>query len=132
MLRYGIEMATVAASGGERQAVDEDAPLREGRSPWRLMLVVAVARSAGGEIVWAPGGHGRGQGKLFFYGPAGAVGGMVERYQYLEAQPGRHSRGRNRCAPRAARSRAHMAQLVFSWSGRSLGQRLDARRTQAS
>jgi hypothetical protein len=28
----------------------------------------------------------RSQGKIFFYGPAGAVGGMVELCRYLEAQ----------------------------------------------
>ena len=85
MLRYGIELATVAASGGKRLAVDEH--VLEGKvDPWRRILAAAVARSAGGEIVWTPGGHGRGQGKIFFYGPAGAVGGMVDLYRYLEAQ----------------------------------------------
>ena len=29
---------------------------------------------------------GRGHGKIFFYGPAGAVGGIVELYRFLEAQ----------------------------------------------
>jgi hypothetical protein len=54
--------------------------------PWRWLLAAAVARGAGGQIVWAPGGHGRSQGRIFFYGPAGAVGGMVDLYRYLEAQ----------------------------------------------
>ena len=54
MLRYGIEMAAVAASGGERLAVDEH--VVDGKvDPWRRMLAAAVARSAGGQIVWAPG-----------------------------------------------------------------------------
>ena len=84
MLRYGIEMATIAASGGERLAVDEH--VLDGKvDPWRRMLAEAVARSAGGRVVWAPDG-GRGHGKIFFYGPAGAVGGIVELYRYLEAQ----------------------------------------------
>ena len=85
MLRYGIELATVAASAGERLAVDEH--VVDGRvDPWRRMLADAVARSAGGQIVWAPDGYSRGRGKIFFYGPAGAVGGIVELYRYLEAQ----------------------------------------------
>ena len=47
MLRYGIEMAAVAASGGERLAVDEH--VVDGKvDPWRRMLAAAVARSAGG------------------------------------------------------------------------------------
>jgi len=85
MLRYGIELAVVAASGGERLAVDEH--VLDGKvDPWRRMLAAAVARSAGGEIVWEPGGSGRNQGKIFFYGPAGTVGGIVALYRYLEAQ----------------------------------------------
>ena len=41
------ENEAVAASGGER-LVDRKV------DPWRRMLAAAVARSAGGEIVWAP------------------------------------------------------------------------------
>lgn len=53
MLRYGIELVSVAASTGERLAVDEH--VVDGRvDPWRRMLADAVARSAGGQIVWAP------------------------------------------------------------------------------
>ena len=75
MLRYGIELATIAASSGERLAVDEH--VLDGKvDPWRRMLAAAVARSAGGRVVWAPDG-GRSQGKIFCYGPAGAVGGIV-------------------------------------------------------
>jgi len=85
MLRYGIELATIAAAAGERLAVDEH--VIDGKvDPWRRMLAAAVARGSGGQIVWAPGGRGRSQGKIFFYGPAGAVGGMVDLYRYLEAQ----------------------------------------------
>jgi Protein of unknown function (DUF2786) len=85
MLRYGIELARVAAWTGERLAVDEH--VVDGRvDPWRRMLAAAVARSAGGQIVWAPDGYSRGQGKIFFYGPSGTVGGMIELYRYLEAQ----------------------------------------------
>jgi hypothetical protein len=50
------------------------------------MLAATVARVAGGRVVWAPHGHTRSHGKIFFYGPAGAVGAMVELYRYLEAQ----------------------------------------------
>ena len=54
MLRYGIEMATVAASGGERLAVDEH--VVDGKvDPWRRMLAAAVARSAGGRDRVGPG-----------------------------------------------------------------------------
>jgi Protein of unknown function (DUF2786) len=85
MLRYGIELAAVAASGGERLAVDEH--VVGGKvDPWRRILAAAVARSAGGEVVWAPDGYRRGEGKIFFYGPSGTVGGIVELYRYLEAQ----------------------------------------------
>jgi Protein of unknown function (DUF2786) len=52
MLRYGIEMAAVAAAGGERLAVDEH--VLDGKvDRWRRMLAAAVARSAGGEIVYS-------------------------------------------------------------------------------
>ena len=74
MLRYGIELATIAASSGERLTVDEH--VLDGKvDPWRRMLAAAVAHSAGGRVVWAPDG-GRSRGKIFFYGPAGAVGGI--------------------------------------------------------
>ena len=54
MLRYGIEMAAVAASGGERLAVDEH--VVDGKvDPWRRMLAAAVARSAGGRDRVGPG-----------------------------------------------------------------------------
>ena len=47
---------------------------RGGRAQrWRASRVGAGRRS-------------RSQGKIFFYGPAGAVGGIVELYRYLEAQ----------------------------------------------
>ena len=112
MLRYGIELAAIAASSGERLAVDEH--VVDGKvDPWRRMLAAAVAHSAGARVVWTPDG-GRSQGKIFFYGPAGAVGGIVELYRYLEAQ----LVVRHRCAPGAARARAHVAQLVPARRGR--------------
>jgi Protein of unknown function (DUF2786) len=47
MLRYGIEMATIAASGGERLAVDEH--VVDGKvDPWRRMLAAGLAVPAGG------------------------------------------------------------------------------------
>jgi Protein of unknown function (DUF2786) len=130
MLRYGIELATVAASGGERLAVDEH--VLDGKvDPWRRMLAAAVARSAGGEIVWAPGG-GRGQGKIFFYGPAGAVGGIVELYRYLEAQLVVISATATAARrERRVHGRTWRNSFLLGAVGR-LGQRLDARRAQTT
>jgi hypothetical protein len=125
MLRYGIEMAVVAASSGERLEVDEH--VVGGKvDPWRRMLAAAVAGSAGGRVVWAPDG-GRGHGKAFFYGPAGAVGGIVELYRYLEAQlvviaaAATAARRERRVHGRTWRN-----SFLLGAVGR-LGQRLDAR-----
>ena len=131
MLRYGIELATVAASAGERLAVDEH--VVDGRvDPWRRMLADAVARSAGGEIVWAPDGYGRSLGKIFFYGPSGTVGGMIELYRYLEAQlvvisaAAAATRRERRVHGRTWRN-----SFLLGAVGR-LGQRLDARRAKTA
>jgi hypothetical protein len=131
MLRYGIEMAAVAASGGERLAVDEH--VLDGKvDPWRRMLAAAVARSAGGEIVWAPGGDGRNQGKIFFYGPAGTVGGIVELYRYLEAQLVVISATATAARrERRVHGRTWRNSFLLGAVGR-LGQRLDARRAQTA
>ena len=96
MLRYGIEMAAVAPSAGERLAVDEH--VVDGKvDPWRRMLAAAVAHSAGGRVVWAPDGS-RSRGKIFFYGPAGAVGGIVGPAARMttRARPSRASSSRCR------------------------------------
>jgi hypothetical protein len=128
MLRYGIELATIAASSGERLAVDEHV-LDEKVDPWRRMLAAAVARSAGGRVVWAPGG-GRSQGKIFFYGPAGAVGGIVELYRYLEAQLVVISAAATAARrERRVHGRTWRNSFLLGAVGR-LGQRLDARRAE--
>ena len=131
MLRYGIELATVAAGGGERLAVDEH--VVDGKvDPWRRMLAAAVARSAGGRVVWAPGGDGRRQGKMFFYGPAGTVGGIVELYRYLEAQlvvisaAATASRRERRVHGRTWRNSFLLGAVA------RIGQRLDARHAEAA
>jgi Protein of unknown function (DUF2786) len=131
MLRYGIELATVAASTGERLAVDEH--VLDGRvDPWRRMLADAVARSAGGQIVWAPDGYSRSQGKIFFYGPSGTVGGIIELYRYLEAQlvvisaTAAAARRERRVHGRTWRN-----SFLLGAVGR-LAQRLDARRAETT
>jgi hypothetical protein len=131
MLRYGIELATVSASTGERLAVDEH--VVDGRvDPWRRMLADAVARSAGGQIVWAPDGYSRSLGKIFFYGPAGTVGGMIELYGYLEAQlvvisaAAAATRRERRVHGRTWRN-----SFLLGAVGR-LAQRLDARRAETT
>ena len=130
MLRYGIELATIAVSSGERLAVDEQ--VVDGKvDPWRRMLAAAVAHSAGGRVVWAPESS-RSQGKIFFYGPAGAVGGIVELYRYLEAQlvvisaTATATRRERRVHGRTWRN-----SFLLGAVGR-LGQRLDARRAQTT
>jgi len=130
MLRYGIELAAVAASGGERLAVDEH--VVDGRvDPWRRMLAAAVARSAGGEIVWEPG-HSRGQGKIFFYGPSGTVGGIVELFRYLEAQLVVISAAATAARrQRRVHGRTWRNSFLLGAVGR-IGQRLDARRAQTA
>jgi Protein of unknown function (DUF2786) len=131
MLRYGIELATVAASTGERLAVDEH--VVDGRiDPWRRMLADAVARSTGGQIVWDPDGYSRSQGKIFFYGPSGTVGGMIELYRYLEAQlvvisaAAAATRRERRVHGRTWRN-----SFLLGAVGR-LAQRLDARRAETT
>jgi hypothetical protein len=131
MLRYGIELATVAASSGDRLAVDEHV-LAGKVDPWRRILAAAVARSAGGEIVWAPGDYGRSQGKLFFYGPAGAVGAIVELYRYLEAQLVVISASATATRrERRVHGRTWRNSFLLGAVGR-LAQRLDARRAQTA
>jgi hypothetical protein len=131
MLRYGIEMATIAALGGERLAVDEH--VVDGKvDPWRRMLAAAVARSAGGRVVWAPDGYARSQGKIFFYGPAGAVGGMVELYRYLEAQLIVISAAATAARrERRVHGRTWRNSFLLGAVGR-VGQRLDARRAETA
>jgi len=129
MLRYGIEMARIAASGGERLAVDEH--VLGGRvDPWRRMLAAAVARNAGGRVVWAR--DGRGQGKIFFYGPAGVVGGIVELHRYLEVQlvviSAAATAGRRE---RRVHGRTWRNSFLLGAVGR-VGQRLDARRAETA
>ena len=128
MLRYGLELATIAASSGERLAVDEQ--VLDGKvDPWRRMLAAAVAGSAGGRVVWAPDG-GRSQGKIFFYGPAGAVGGIVELYRYLEAQLVVISAAATaERRERRVHGRTWRNSFLLGAVGR-LGQRLDARRAK--
>ncbi len=128
MLRYGIELAAVAASAGERLAVDEH--VLDGKvDPWRRMLAAAVARSAGGEIVWAPDSS-RGHGKIFFYGPAGTVGGIVELYRYLEAQLVVISAAATATRrERRVHGRTWRNSFLLGAVGR-VGQRLDVRRAQ--
>ena len=95
------------------------------------MLAAAVAHSAGGRVVWAPDGS-RSQGKIFFYGPAGAVGGIVELYRYLEAQlvvisaAGTAARRERRVHGRTWRN-----SFLLGAVGR-VGQRLDARRAETA
>jgi len=130
MLRYGIELATIAASSGERLAVDEH--VLDGKvDPWRRMLAAAVAHSAGGRVVWAPDG-GRSRGKIFFYGPAGAVGGIVELYRYLEAQLVVISAAATAARrERRVHGRTWRNSFLLGAVGR-LGQRLDARRVETT
>ena len=130
MLRHGIELATVAASSGKRLAVDEH--VVDGKvDPWRRMLAAAVARSAGGRVVWAPDGS-RSQGKIFFYGPAGAVGGIVELYRYLEAQLVVISASATaRRRERRVHGRTWRNSFLLGAVGR-LGQRLEARRAETA
>ena len=130
MLRHGIELATIAASSGKRLAVDEH--VVDGKvDPWRRMLAAAVARGAGGRVVWAPDGS-RSQGKIFFYGPAGAVGGIVELYRYLEAQLVVISASATaRRRERRVHGRTWRNSFLLGAVGR-LGQRLDARRADTA
>jgi hypothetical protein len=131
MLRYGIEMATIAASGGERLAVDEH--VVDGKvDPWRRILAAAVARSGGGRVVWEPDGHVRSQGKIFFYGPAGAVGAMVELYRYLEAQLIVISAAATAARrERRVHGRTWRNSFLLGVVGR-VGQRFDARRAETA
>jgi hypothetical protein len=131
MLRHGIELATVAAASGERLAVDEHV-LHGKVDPWRRRLAGAVAGSAGGRVIWASGGSGSRQGKIYFYGPSGTVGGIVELYLYLEAQL---------VVISAAATVVRLEQRVHGRTWRNsfllgavdrLARRLDARRAEAA
>ncbi len=99
--------------------------------PWRRMLAAAVACSAGGRVVWAPGG-GRGHGKIFFNGPAGAVGAIVELYRYLEAQLVVISAAATATRrERRVHGRTWRNSFLLGAVGR-IGQRLDARRAETA
>src|SRR5207244_7124029 len=94
------------------------------------MRVAAFARSGGGEILWAPDGYGRAHGKVFFYGSAGTVGGIVELYRYLEAQLvviSAAAAGVRR--ERRVHGRTWRNSFLLGAVAR-LGQRLDARRAE--
>ncbi len=132
MLRHGIELATVAASAHQPLKVDEH--VVSGKvDPWRRILASAVARSAGGRVVWHADWQGpRSQGRLLFYGPAGAVHGMVDVYRYLEAQltviSAAATAGR---AERHVHGRTWRNSFLLGAVGR-LSQRLDARRNAST
>jgi hypothetical protein len=119
------------SAGGERLAVDEH--VLDGKvDPWRRMLAAAVARSAGGRVVWAPDGDRRSQGTIFFYGPAGAVGGMIELYRYLEAQLVVTSAAATAARrERRVHGRTWRNSFLLGAVGR-VGQRLDARRAEVA
>ena len=128
MLRHGIELASVAARTHQSLTVDEH--VVSGKvDPWRRILAGAVARSAGGRVVWHPDWHGpRSQGRLLFYGPAGAVQGMVDVYRYLEAQLSVISAAATASrAERDVHGRTWRNSFLLGAVGRLSG-RLDARR----
>jgi len=82
--------------------------------------------------VWAPDGYARSQGKIFFYGPAGAVGGMVELYRYLEAQLILISAAASAARrERRVHGRSWRNSFLLGGVGR-VGQRLDARRAETA
>jgi len=131
MLRYGIELAAVAASSGERLGVDERV-LAGKVDPWRRILAAAVARSAGGRCVWEPDGYERGRGRIFFYGPAGTVRGIVELYCYLEAQLVVISAAATATRrDRRVHGRTWRNSFLLGAVGR-VAERLDARRAEAA
>ena len=75
---------------------------------------------------------GRSQGKIFFYGPAGAVGGIVELYRYLEAQLVVISAAATAARrERRVHGRTWRNSFLLGAVGR-LGQRLDARRAETA
>lgn len=84
MLRYGIELAQVAALKQKGIGVGKEEI--QGRvDPWRRKLAAAVARSMGGQLVyWNE--YRKWTGTLTFWGQKDTVAGMVALYQYLEAQ----------------------------------------------
>jgi hypothetical protein len=100
--------------------------IRGGGCSPRRWHAARAARSCG-----APGG-GRGQGKIFFYGPAGTVGGIVEPYRYLEAQLVVISATATAARrERRVHGRTWRNSFLLGAVGR-LGQRLDARRAQTT
>jgi hypothetical protein len=95
------------------------------------MLAAAVAHTAGGQVVWAPDSS-RSQGKIFFYGPAGGVGGIVEPYRYLEAQLVVISAAATAARrERRVHGRTWRNSFLLGAVGR-VGQRLDARRAETA
>ena len=100
--------------------------------PWRgcwprRSRAARAVRSCGPRTATAAG-----QGKIFFYGPAGGVGGIVELYCYLEAQLVVIS-----AAATATRrewrvhGRTWRNSFLLGAVGR-VGQRLDARRVETA
>lgn len=84
MLKYGIELAQVAARKERKIGVDKEGVT--GRvDPWRRVLAQAVAESLGGSTVWW-NEYRKWTGGIDFYGQAGTVPSMVALYEYLEGQ----------------------------------------------
>ncbi len=84
MLRYGIQLAQVAAAEGDRVGVNRE--MVNGKvDPWRRYLAAAVAKSMGGQLLYS-NEYRKWTGTLEFWGERGTTASMVAMYQYLEAQ----------------------------------------------
>lgn len=84
MLKYGIELAQVAARKERKIGVDKEEVVGK-VDPWRRVLAQAVAQSLGGSTVWW-NEYRKWTGGIEFYGQAGTVPSMVALYEYLEGQ----------------------------------------------
>lgn len=84
MLKYGIELAQVAARKERKIGVDHEEVTGK-VDPWRRELAQAVARSLGGRTVWW-NEYRKWTGGIEFWGQAGTVPSMIAMYEYLEGQ----------------------------------------------
>lgn len=83
MLRHGIDMAQVAASGGRTTiSVDEAHMTGVPVDPWRRSLLHVIGESMGGRIVYQ--NDSRKYGQFWVFAPSGTAQSIVDLYGYLE------------------------------------------------
>lgn len=131
MLKHGIEMGQISLDDGQRVRTDKQT-IPSKLDEWRTNLGAAIARSAGGELVYQRD-YGKWKGNMHFVGPYGTVQSMVDLYLYLEGQLDRISLVEAALVHHvnAAQSMRWRRSYLYGMSMR-VCQRLDARVVKAA